>query len=230
MDPKLAAAKAALKYVESGYVVGVGSGSTALIFLNELAEAIKGGLISNVRLVATSTETEYEIIRLGLGELLRYPWQVNGITVAVDGADEVDEGKNLVKGGGGALTREKIIDYWADEFIVIVDESKLVDKVPSRHPIPIEVVPYAWPMVKAKLEKEYGGSAELRYSSSKRGPVVTDNCNYVIDYRPSLRIEPSEGERIIKGIPGVVEVGLFNGLKVSRVIVGKSDGSVYEFK
>ncbi|MGC9135479.1 MAG: ribose 5-phosphate isomerase A, partial [Caldivirga sp.] len=83
MDPKLAAAKAALKYVESGYVVGVGSGSTALIFLNELAEAIKGGLISNVRLVATSTETEYEIIRLGLGELLRYPWQVNGITVAV---------------------------------------------------------------------------------------------------------------------------------------------------
>ncbi|ABW01578.1 ribose 5-phosphate isomerase A [Caldivirga maquilingensis] len=229
MDPKLAAAKAALKYVRSGYVIGVGSGSTALMFLSELAENIEGGGLTDVKLIATSTETEYEIVKLGLGELLRYPWQVDHVDVAIDGADEVDKDKNLVKGGGGALTREKIIDYWASEFIVIVDESKLVDKIPSKHPIPVEVVPYAWPLVKARLERDYGGSAELRYSSGKRGPVITDNGNYIIDYRPGSGIEPREGERVIKCIPGVVEVGLFNGLKVSRVIVGKQDGSVNEF-
>ena len=229
MDPKLAVAKAALNYVKSGYVIGVGSGSTALMFLTELAGSIKRGELVDVRLIATSTETEYEIVRLGLSELLRYPWQVNRIDVAIDGADEVDGDKNLVKGGGGALTREKIIDYWAGEFIVIVDESKLVDKVPSRHPIPVEVIPYAWPLVKAKLEREYGGSAELRYSSGKRGPVITDNGNYIIDYRPESRVEPREGEVMIKSIPGVVEVGLFSGLRVSRVIVGKQDGSVNEF-
>ncbi len=225
----MAAAKAALKYVRSGYVVGVGSGSTALMFLTELAKAIKGGELSGVRLIATSTETEYEIVRLGLGDLLRYPWQVGHIDVAVDGADEVDRGRNLIKGGGGALTREKIIDYWASEFIVIVDESKLVDKVPSTHPIPVEVVPYAWPLVKARLEGDYGGSAELRYSSGKRGPVITDNGNYIIDYKPKSMIDPREGERIIKCIPGIVEVGLFSGLKVTKVIVGKRDGSVNEF-
>ena len=229
MDPKLVVAKDALKYVRSGYVIGVGSGSTALMFLTELTKAIKEGKLSNVKLVATSTETEYEIVKLGLSDLLRYPWQVDHIDVAIDGADEVDKDRNLIKGGGGALTREKIIDYWASEFIVIVDESKLVNKVPSMHPIPVEVVPYAWPLVKARLEKEYGGSAELRYSSGKRGPVVTDNGNYIIDYRPKSAIDPREGERVIKCIPGVVEVGLFNGLKVTRVIVGRLDGSVNEF-
>lgn len=228
MDPKLAAARAALKYVKDGHIIGVGSGSTVLVFLNELSSIIKGGELNGVRLVATSTETEYEVVRLGLGELLRYPWQVSGIDIAIDGADEVDPGKNLIKGGGGALTREKIIDYWAKEFIVIVDESKIVNRIPSKHPIPIEVIPYAWPMVKAKLEERYGGSASLRYSSGKRGPVVTDNGNFIIDYRPESTINPIEGEREIKCIPGVVEVGLFSGLRVTRVIVGKPDGSVQE--
>ncbi|WP_066795867.1 ribose-5-phosphate isomerase RpiA [Caldivirga sp. MU80] len=228
MDPKLAAARAALRYVRDGYVIGVGSGSTALTFLTELAKVITSGSLINVRLVATSTETEYEIVKLGLGDLLRYPWQVNAIDVAIDGADEVDPGKNLIKGGGGALTREKIIDYWAREFIVIVDETKLVGKIPSTHPIPIEVIPYAWPIVKARLEGKYGGSAVLRYSPGKRGPVVTDNGNFIIDYRPGVTLNPTEGEVDIKLIPGVVEVGLFSGSRVSRVIVGRADGTVTE--
>ncbi|MGC8543375.1 MAG: ribose 5-phosphate isomerase A, partial [Vulcanisaeta sp.] len=129
-----AAAKEALKYVRSGYVIGVGTGSTAMIFLRELHKSIINGTISNTLLVPTSTETEIEIIRLGLVDLLRYPWQVNRIDVAIDGADEVDKRKNLIKGGGAALTREKIIDYWAREFIVIIDEAKLVDKIPMKHP------------------------------------------------------------------------------------------------
>ena len=226
MDPKLAAARAAINYVKDGYVVGVGSGSTALTFLGELAKMVKDGGLSGIRLVATSTETEYEIVRLGLGELLRYPWQIDHIDIAVDGADEVDPLRNLLKGGGGALTREKIIDYWARELVIIVDGSKLVGKIPEKHPIPIEVVPYAWSIVKFTLEKAYGGSAELRQAAGKRGPVITDNGNYIIDLRPGAPIDPPKAEVEIKQIPGVVEVGLFNGSRVTRVIVGYPDGSV----
>ncbi|GAB6945628.1 ribose-5-phosphate isomerase RpiA [Vulcanisaeta sp. JCM 14467] len=219
------AAREALKYVRSGQVIGVGTGSTAMLFLRELHKSIINGAVSNVLLVPTSTETEIEIVRLGLVNLLRYPWQVDHIDVAIDGADEVDYGKNLIKGGGAALTREKIIDYWAREFIVIVDESKVFNSIPSKHPIPIEVIPFAWSIVRTRLE-ELGGTAELRFGSGKRGPVVTDNGNYIIDYMPKSVINIEELERVIKEIPGVVEVGIFNGKRVSRVIIGKVDGSV----
>jgi len=222
---RVAAAKEALKYVKSNYVIGVGTGSTAMIFLRELRNAISGGIISDVLLVPTSTETEIEIVNLGLAGLLRYPWQVDHIDVAVDGADEADRAKNLVKGGGAALTREKIIDYWAREFIVIIDEAKLVDKIPMKHPIPIEVLPFAWTIVKRRLEEEFRGKVELRFGSGKRGPIVTDNGNYILDYTPGTDIDPVIVEREIKGIPGVVEVGVFNGKKVSRLIIGKTDGS-----
>ncbi|ADN51852.1 ribose-5-phosphate isomerase RpiA [Vulcanisaeta distributa] len=222
---KEAAAKEALKYARSGYVIGVGTGSTAMVFLRELHRLIINGVINNVLLVPTSTETEIEIVRLGLANLLRYPWQVDRIDVAVDSADEVDRRKNLIKGGGAALTREKIIDYWAREFIVIIDESKVFDSIPSKHPIPIEVIPFAWSIVKARLE-ELGGTAELRFGSGKRGPVVTDNGNYIIDYMPRAVVNIEDLERTIKELPGVVEVGIFNGRRVSRVIIGKADGSV----
>ena len=220
-----AAAREALKYVRSGQVVGVGTGSTAMLFLRELHKSIISGAVSNVLLIPTSTETEIEIVRLGLANLLRYPWQVDRIDVAIDGADEVDGRKNLIKGGGAALTREKIIDYWAREFIVIVDETKVFDSIPSRHPIPIEVIPFAWSIVRTRLE-ELGGTAELRFGGGKRGPVVTDNGNYIIDYMPRSVTNIEDLERVIKEIPGVVEVGVFSGKKVSRVIIGRADGSV----
>ncbi|WP_054857154.1 ribose-5-phosphate isomerase RpiA [Vulcanisaeta sp. JCM 16159] len=219
-----AAAKEALKYVRSGYVIGVGTGSTAMVFLRELYKLIINGDVNNVVLVPTSTETEIEVVRLGLANLLRYPWQVDHVDVAVDGADEVDRRKNLIKGGGAALTREKIIDYWAREFVVIVDESKVFDSIPSKHPIPIEVIPFAWTIVKARLE-ELGGTAELRFGGGKRGPVVTDNGNYIIDYMPRAGVNVEDLERVIREVPGVVEVGVFSGKRVSRVIIGRLDGS-----
>jgi len=113
---RLIAAREALRYVASNYVVGVGTGSTAMLFLRELHRAVVDGRIKNVLLVPTSTETEIEILNLGLSSILRYPWQVDHIDVAIDGADEVDREKNLIKGGGAALTREKVIDYWAGSF------------------------------------------------------------------------------------------------------------------
>ncbi|WP_054841917.1 ribose-5-phosphate isomerase RpiA [Vulcanisaeta distributa] len=221
-----AAARESLKYVRDGYVVGVGTGSTAMTFLRELHRLIINGVVNNVLLVPTSTETEIEIVRLGgLANLLRYPWQVDRIDVAIDGADEVDRRKNLIKGGGAALTREKVIDYWAREFVVIVDESKVFDSIPSKHPIPIEVIPFAWTIVKARLE-ELGGTAELRFGGGKRGgPVVTDNGNYIIDYMPRAGVNVEDLERVIKELPGVVEVGVFSGKRVSRVIIGRVDGS-----
>ncbi len=224
---KEVAAETALKYVRDGQVIGVGTGSTAMAFLTKLARLVKEGALRDVLLVPTSTEAELEIIRQGLGHLLRYPWQIDDIDIAIDGADEVDREKNLVKGGGGALTREKIIDYWAREFIVIVDESKFVDRIPARTPIPIEVLPYAWPIVKKRLESEYDGEANLRIAGSgKRGPVVTDNGNYIIDFKPRSPINPVKLEHELKVIPGVVEVGIFNGSKVKRVIIGYETGLV----
>ncbi len=220
-----AAAKEAIRYVKDGFVVGVGTGSTTMIFLRELHRLISNGHVRDVLLVPTSTETEVEIINLGLAHLLRYPWQVSHIDLAVDGADEVDRSKNLIKGGGAALTREKIVDYWARLFVVIVDESKVFDKIPASHPIPIEVIPFAWPIVKARLE-EFGGIVNLRFGSGKRGPIVTDNGNYILDYVPKTEIVPDETEGLIKRVPGVVEVGLFSGKKVSKVIIGRSNGSI----
>ena len=224
---RLLAAREALKYVMNNYVIGVGTGSTAMLFLRELHRAIIDGMIKNALLVPTSAETEIEIINLGLSSIMRYPWQVDHIDIAVDGADEVDAERNLIKGGGGALTREKIIDYWAGKFIVIVDETKLVNRVPSRHPIPIEVLPFAWSIVKKTLETRFGGKAVLRVcEGGKRGPVITDNGNYILDYTPHSPIDPAEMERRIKEVPGVVEVGIFSGEHVSKVIIGKLDGSV----
>jgi ribose-5-phosphate isomerase (EC 5.3.1.6) len=223
---RLIAAREALRYVASNYVVGVGTGSTAMLFLRELHRAVVDGRIKNVLLVPTSTETEIEILNLGLSSILRYPWQVDHIDVAIDGADEVDREKNLIKGGGAALTREKVIDYWAGSFIVIVDEAKLVDRIPSKHPIPIEVIPFAWSVVKRTLETEFGGRAVLRSGNGKRGPVVTDNGNYILDYTPNSPINPTEMEVRIKEIPGVVEVGIFNGRHVSKVIIGRLDSSI----
>ncbi|ADY00991.1 ribose 5-phosphate isomerase [Vulcanisaeta moutnovskia 768-28] len=220
-----AAAREAIKYLRDKYVVGVGTGSTAMAFLRELHKLIISDSIEEILLVPTSTETEIEIIKLGLAHLLRYPWQVNHVDVAIDGADEVDRRKNLIKGGGAALTREKIIDYWAREFIVIVDETKVFPSIPSKHPIPIEVIPFAWSIIKARLE-ELGGTAELRFGSGKRGPIVTDNGNYIIDYMPKAVMNPDDMERIIKEIPGVVEVGIFSGKRISKVIIGRIDGSV----
>jgi len=220
-----AAAREAIKYLRDKYVVGVGTGSTAMAFLKELHKLIISDSIEEILLVPTSTETEIEIIKLGLAHLLRYPWQVNHVDVAIDGADEVDRRKNLIKGGGAALTREKIIDYWAREFIVIVDETKVFPSIPSKHPIPIEVIPFAWSIIKARLE-ELGGTAELRFGSGKRGPIVTDNGNYIIDYMPKAVMNPDDMERIIKEIPGVVEVGIFSGKRISKVIIGRIDGSV----
>ncbi len=224
-------ARYAANIVDNGQIVGVGSGSTSMLFLKFLSERLRKGELRDVKLVPTSSEVEYNSIILGIGHLIVQPWQVENIDIAIDGADEVDPYKNLTKGGGGALTGEKVIDYSAREFIVIVDETKLVEKLGTRVPIPVEVLSKFWRIAKLEIERRLGGECRLRIlEKGKRGPLVTDLGNYLLDWKTTIEGDPETYEVKLKSIPGVVESGIFSRTHVSRVIVSYSDGRVVELK
>jgi len=142
------------------------------------------------------------------------------IDLTIDGADEVDSELNLIKGGGGALTREKIIAYHSKKEIIVIDETKIVKALGSDFPLPVEVVKYGWTSTKKTLE-EFGCTAELRKIIND--PYLTDNSNYILDCDFERIEEPEQIEKNINNIPGVVENGLFIGL-VDEVIVGSKQG------
>jgi len=219
---KVALAKEAVKFVKSGMVVGLGSGSTAREFIRALAEAGP----SDVILVATSADSEFLAAELGLGRRLMPMWAVDRIDLAVDGADEVTRGKVMLKGKGGAMLREKIVDYAAERFVVLIEEYKLVDKIPTRNPIPLEVVPWAWRHVAREVERRFGGVVKLRQDGGKLGPVVTDNGNYILDWTPPSALDPS-AEDELKLMPGVVETGIFAKRRDAVVLVAREDGKIY---
>ena len=219
---KVALAKEAVKFVKSGMVVGLGSGSTAREFIRVLAEAGP----SDVVLVATSADSEFLAAELGLGRRLMPMWAVDRIDLAVDGADEVTRGKVMLKGKGGAMLREKIVDYAAERFVVLIEEYKLVDKIPTRNPSPLEVVPWAWRHVAREVERRFGGVVKLRQDGGKLGPVVTDSGNYILDWTPPSALDPS-AEDALKLMPGVVETGIFAKRRDAVVLVAREDGKIY---
>jgi ribose 5-phosphate isomerase A len=219
---KVALAREAVKFVKSDMVVGLGSGSTAKEFIRALAEAGP----SDVVLVATSADSEFLAAELGLGRLLMPMWAVDRIDLAVDGADEVTRGRVMLKGKGGAMLREKIVDYAAERFVVLIEEHKLVDKIPTRNPVPIEVVPWAWRHVAREVERRFGGVVKLRQDGGKLGPVVTDSGNYILDWIPPSALDPS-AEDALKLLPGVVETGIFAKRRDAVVLVAREDGKVY---
>ena len=141
----------------------------------------------------------------------------NDIDLAVDGADEVDKDFNLIKGGGAAHTKEKIIDYAAKTFIVIVDESKCVENL-GNFPVPVEVLPDASRMVMQTLE-DMGAVCDIRMGQRKDGPVITDNGNFVVDAKFNEILSPAHLEIDLNSIPGVVENGIFSQM-VDKVIIG----------
>lgn len=218
-EKKMRAARYALKFVRDGMVIGLGSGTTVALFIKLLGEKVrKEGL--NIIGIPTSYDVEILAYKNGLkiASLNEYPFP----DIAIDGADEVDPSKNLIKGGGGALTREKIVDYASKRLIIIVDDSKLVKRLCSKKPIPIEVLPFSWRNIIYRLNK-IGGRAELRYASGgKVGPIVTDNGNFIIDYIPfpDLLRDIRKLNTDLKLIPGVIETGIFYGEKIYKVIVG----------
>ena len=215
---KLNAAKKALDYVVDAEIIGVGTGSTVEKFIDLL-----GGMkerFSKKLFVASSIDTMIKLRKYGFNVL--HTAVVSDIDVYVDGADEVDKELNMIKGGGAALTMEKLLTFFSRKRIFIVDYTKLVNKLCEKHPIPIDVLPEAVSMVYGYLVKK-NYNPVIRYPlKGKYGPVVSDVRGVIIDIKPTSPFNPIELERELKSIPGVIETGLFIGL-ADIVIIGYED-------
>lgn len=208
--------KAAAMRVQSDSIVGLGTGSTTAFAIQFIGERLKTGELKNI--VGVPTSFQAEVLARKYGIPLTTLDVIEKLDIAIDGADEVDPHKNLIKGGGAAHTREKIVDSLADLFIVVVDKSKLVTQLGSTFALPVEVLPMAAVPVMHQLEK-LGGKPELRMGVKKDGPVVTDQGNLVIDVKFKQIDDPANLEKIINNIPGVLENGLFVGL-ADIILVG----------
>lgn len=209
--------KAAAARVQSGMIVGLGTGSTTAYMIQYLGERLKSGELQDIKGIPTSFQAS--VLAKQYGIPLTTLDEVDRIDIAIDGADEVDPQFNLIKGGGAAHTREKIVDALAEEFVVVVDSSKLVDRLGSTFAVPVEVIPMAMTPVMQAIEK-LGGKPELRMGVKKVGPVITDQGNFVIDVKFDTIDNPAELEKTLNNIPGVLENGLFVGV-TDVVLVGE---------
>lgn len=209
--------RAAAQKVQSNTVIGLGTGSTTAYAIQYLGERLQRGEIENIAGIPTSFQAD--ILARQYGIPITSLDVVDHIDIAIDGADEVDPQKNLIKGGGAAHTREKLVDGQAECFVVVVDGSKLVEQLGSTFPLPVEVMPVARVPVMRALEK-LGGKPELRMGVKKDGPVVTDQGNFIIDVKFDKIDNPAELEKTINNIPGVLDNGLFVGL-ANIILVGE---------
>ena len=218
---KKQAAQRAVEFVRDGQIVGLGTGSTTKFAIEGLGERVKQGL----KITGVPTSLGSERMAKELGIPLVDLNEVTRIDIDIDGADETDGDFNMIKGGGGALTREKLVALAAERVIIIVDESKLVERLGHSWPVPVEVLPFAWNM-SARLLTELGSTPRLR---EKDGNVfVTDNGNYILDCAFGLIADAPALEKKIKQLPGVVEVGLFIGLCHTLVIANDNEVRVEE--
>lgn len=209
--------KAAADRVQSGSIVGLGTGSTTAYTIQFLGDRLKSGELKDI--IGIPTSFQAEVLAKQYSIPLTTLDAVDRIDIAIDGADEVDPQKNLIKGGGAAHTREKIVDYLADLFIVVVDSSKIVDRLGSSFPVPVEVIPMAIAPVMRTIKK-LGGNPELRMGVKKAGPVITDQGNMVIDVKFDTINDPAGLEQTLNNIPGVLENGIFVGV-TDLVLVGE---------
>ena len=213
---KRRAAERALELVEPGMTLGLGTGSTADVFLELLAARVAAGL--TVRAVPTSNRTQARAQALGL-PLVGFD-AIDTLDLCVDGADEVDPSLHLVKGGGGALLHEKMVAAAARRFVVIVDASKLVP-VLGGFPLPVEVVRFGWQVVARRIAA-LGGTTTLRRGAAGDA-FVTDEGHHILDCRFGSLAAPEPLASALDGVVGVVEHGLFLGM-AERVIVGGDEG------
>ncbi len=219
-DAKKRAAGAAAAHIESGSVIGLGTGSTALHFIRAVGSLLRSGEIADILAVPTSRRTEAEARRAGipLTSLDEHP----EIDLAVDGADQLNEALDAIKGGGGALLREKVVASASETYILIVDEGKLTPRLGEGFPLPIEALPFSLGSVELKVEK-MGARTSLRAMKGGAEPYVTDNGNYVLDADFGYIGKPRVLEGELKGIPGVLETGLFLGY-TDLAYVGTPEG------
>lgn len=213
--------------IKDGTKIGLGTGSTAMPAVTRLAELIKAGKLKNIRAVATSFQTMLACEKLGITVYSLSSAEIGGkLDIAVDGADEIDTENNLIKGGGAAHLKEKLVEYNAAQLVIIADESKEVSSLGTKFPLPVEVVTEAWMPVMRELEK-LGATCTIREGVKKCGPVITDNGNMIIDCLWQKPVNPAEMETKINGIVGVVENGFFSKNK-PIVFIARADGTVSE--
>ena len=215
-DLKRQAAIAALEAVKDGMIVGLGTGSTASHFIRELGARVREGL--RVHGIPTSEASQKLAGEVGV-PLVTFR-ESPTIDVTVDGADEVSDGLDLIKGLGGALVREKVVAHASKRMIVVVDETKLTAKLGHKAPVPVEVVPFAVDVVRAQLLL-WGGEPKLREKDGK--PFVSDNGNLILDWWHGPIDQPWTLEKQIKGVTGVVDSGIFANV-ATDVIAATSSG------
>lgn len=220
-EAKRRAALEAVKHAEDGFIVGLGSGSTAAYVIKEIGRRM---LQEGLRVLGVPSSSQAMMLALRSGVPLTSLDEHPVLDLAIDGADQIDKKLNLIKGGGGALTREKIVASAAKQFVVVADETKLVEKLGANCRVPVEVLPFALASATADI-KELDGKPILRESKGKVGAVVTDNGNYIVDVDFGAITDAEELNRRLKLIPGVIETGLFIGM-ADLVYLGKQDGIV----
>ncbi len=215
---KRAAALTAVEYVKDGMVVGLGTGSTAKHMVIALGEKVKAGM--RIRGVPTSRETAALAAQFGITLIdSDNRWVID---VAIDGADQVDPAFNLIKGGGGALLKEKIVAASAKQFIVLVDYTKQVPVLGGSFPLPIEVVPFGWGSTAREIETLTTSPVVLRVRNG--APFTTEAGNFIVDVHLAKIEQPRDLELALNQIPGIVETGLFVG-RTDLLIVGTPHGT-----
>ena len=215
---KMSAAAEAVKLIQNNQTIGLGSGSTCKIFVNELGKLVRDGL----DIVGVPTSKEIEKLAKENGIKILPVYKANHIDIAIDGADEIDPNLNLIKGlHGGALLREKIVASKADTFVIIADESKLVERLGDKGIIPVEISKGNYGKIFEALKKL--GKAELRKADGKI--FVTDNGNLIADLRTKIR-HPAITEKQLKAIKGVVETGIFISM-ADFAIIGTKKGILH---
>ena len=208
----------AAQRVKNGMTIGAGTGSTAYWFIQALGNRIKDGL--SCRAVTTSLKTAQLLLQQNIPVIELNA--VNALDLVVDGADELDAQLQLIKGGGGALLQEKMVAFSASRYIIIADESKLVENL-GRFPLPVEVIPYGYRMVQRRIESRFGKIVSLRKNGET--PFETDHHNYILDIAFQCIPDPAEVAAFLKTIPGMVEHGLFLNM-AHEAIIGYASGEI----
>jgi ribose 5-phosphate isomerase A len=219
IDPKEAAGGRAAEMIEDGMTLGLGTGSTVHFTIVRLAERLRAEHL-RVRGVPTSVDTERKARELGIP--LATLDEVESIDLTIDGADEIDARFDMIKGGGGALLREKVVASVSRRVAIVVGASKVVERLGTTFALPVEVVPFALASVGRALARL---ACEPVLRRAQSGPFVTDNGNWILDCRFARGIDDAPAlERAIDAIPGVVESGLFIGM-AHVLVVGREDGT-----
>ena len=222
MDAKQRAGARSVEFIEDGMTVGLGTGSTAYWMVERLGERVREGL--RVRCVPTSRRTEEQARSLGIS-LITFS-DVQQLDLAIDGADEIGPNLALIKGGGGALLREKLVASAARRFVVVADAGKRVEAL-GKFPLPVEVVQFAWEVTARRVAEVVGVEPALRLDGAG-ATYLTDNGNYILDCRCGEIRDPEALERELKMLTGVVECGLFVGMADLAVVATNDDVEIIE--